>query len=693
MSTKFVITISVVMLLAVSGCWAAARATHVKWERIELSLQGPASKGLGHPNPFEVVLDVIFTHSDGASYRVPAFYDGDGRGGMDGNVWKVRFAADRTGLWSWRTESAVAALANRSGSFTVRDAPADAPELFRKGRLEYAGKRYLKFRDGGYWVKAGADEPENILGGGFGADWDAKKRQIDYLASAGINALYVMTHNLDGDGNDVWPWYGNNGLDVRLNKDRYDVARLGQWADFLDYVQRKGLVIQLVLEDDSAWSGYDHARYYREMVARFGYLPALHFNFCEEYNERYSLAEALAHMKTLSGIDPYDHPRAIHNVREPDPLYLDSSYVNVTSIQTQPETPARLNALSASWIQAAALRGARPPVVSFDEARPATDRRSWWAVYLGGGMWETYEPVPKGYASMEPLWRELARAHRFIAGLPFAGMVPANSIVNGGEAFCLAKAGEAYGCYLPAGGEVRLALPRGALYKAEWFDPASDATADWRGAGSHDGGLVTLAAPSARDWALRLTCVDGKARVLPTPAGGELQILSGRNIDVHLRPMDGSVPSHSIEIVEQPRYGSLSVKRNRAVYSPRKGFTGVDQFAWRFRSRDETSDTAAVRLRVIESAGNQRPLAKSLTVETQAGQPVSIILPYEDADGPGPHRIEVRREPAHGRLTGKENDVVYTPNSGFKGLDYFEWTVADSAGLRSRPVRLEIIVK
>jgi hypothetical protein len=141
-----------------------------KWSRFEWSFHGPALRGRGEPNPFDVKLDVEFCSPGGRHYRVPGFYDGDGRGGLDGDVWKVRFSADETGRWTYTTISDNRQLDGKTGQLTVTAIPSDAEGLWRWGRLEAVGTtengvRYLKFRDGPYWLKAGCDDPENFLGG------------------------------------------------------------------------------------------------------------------------------------------------------------------------------------------------------------------------------------------------------------------------------------------------------------------------------------------------------------------------------------------------------------------------------------------------------------------------------------------------------------------------------------------------
>ena len=95
--------------------------------------------------------------------------------------------------------------------------------------------RYLKFRDGPYWLKAGCDDPENFLGGGC-KNYDTlekRKAAVDYLAERGINSLYMMTNNIDGDDKDVWPWLGETAREAKVNSAgdvRFDVARLERVA-------------------------------------------------------------------------------------------------------------------------------------------------------------------------------------------------------------------------------------------------------------------------------------------------------------------------------------------------------------------------------------------------------------------------------------------------------------------------------
>jgi hypothetical protein len=515
-----------VTIILLSCCSALAdsrdRGRFAKWSKIELAFRGPDSQGRGAPNPFAVRLDVDFIGPSGRQYRVPGFYDGDGKRGLDGNVWRVRFSADEVGQWKFKTSSDHKMLDGKTGRLTVTRTRENAPGFWQWGRLESIGTaenklRYLKFRDGPYWLKAGCDDPENFLGNYRNFCTLAKRKAaVDFLAERGVNSFYIMTHNVAGDDKDVWPWLGKTQREAMSNGGRdarFDVAKLDEWRELFEYMQAIGVVPYLVLEDDSAWKGYDRGRYYREIIARFGYLPALVFNCGEEHNENYRLSQALDFMRQLQRIDPYDHPRGIHNVNRPNDDYVDAEHVDFTSIQTGSpgsrtglENALEHNRITIDWINRCLARRRRVLVVNFDEARPEEDRRCWWSVYLGGGVWETHvrQPYDRPLSAWEPAWTQLGGARGFMESVPFWEMQPHNDLVKDGSAFCLAKPGQAYALYLPTGGSVTVSLAPDVRYEVAWWNPANGKDGRFQDRETVAGGPQRLTAPSDGDWAVRI---------------------------------------------------------------------------------------------------------------------------------------------------------------------------------------------
>ena len=489
--------------------------TFAKWAKIEIEMIGPDSQGAGNPNPFDLLVDVTFAGPSAQEYSVPGFYDGDGNGDMDGNIWKVRFAADELGAWTFESSSSDDQLDGYRGSFEVICPPSGATDFYKWGRLEYIGTaenkiRYLKFRDGPYWLKAGCDDPENFLGNFSNYDTPEKRKAaIDYLADRGVNSQYIMTHNLGGDDQDTWPWLGPTAEKAKSNAGhsaRFELPRMQQWTQLFEYMQRKGICVYLVLEDDSAWTDYDHERYYREMIARFGYLPALLFNFNEEYNENYKLSAALSYMQLLKDTDPYDHPRGIHNVNSVNNQYVDAHQVDFTSIQTDGGDPLKHNKMAIDWINRCISRSKRVLMTGFDEPRPLLDRKNWWSAYMGGGVLEVHvdRPYDRPVWAWEPAWSQIGGARKFMESLEFWKMAPENSLVVSGQAFCLANPGEQYALYLPAGGRVIVELAPNVTYRYSWWRATNDRNGSFQDGGVCGGGQQTFSAPGSGDWALRI---------------------------------------------------------------------------------------------------------------------------------------------------------------------------------------------
>ena len=154
-----------------------------QWHKISLTMSGPyAHEQDNQPNPFlDIRMETTFTHADGTKYVVPGYFAADGNSSEtsaeSGNQWRTHFAPDRNGRWNYvaaiTSGERAAIIPNASsklifqstGSFTIVDSNKTAPDLRAHGRLQYVGNRYLNHMGSGkYFLKAGADAPETLLG-------------------------------------------------------------------------------------------------------------------------------------------------------------------------------------------------------------------------------------------------------------------------------------------------------------------------------------------------------------------------------------------------------------------------------------------------------------------------------------------------------------------------------------------------
>jgi len=174
------------------------------------------------------------------------------------------------------------------GRIQIRASDKSANDFRPKGILKYVGKRYLQFAGSGeYFIKGGADSPENFLAY---ADFDSTKGSakstgklrkgeakaaslhryqphlkdwrsgdptwkngkgksiigaLNYLAGKGINSVYFLTMNVGGDGDDVWPWISHE------DRQRFDCSKLEQWEIVFSHMDKLGLMMHVITQEQA----------------------------------------------------------------------------------------------------------------------------------------------------------------------------------------------------------------------------------------------------------------------------------------------------------------------------------------------------------------------------------------------------------------------------------------------------------
>jgi hypothetical protein len=328
-----------------------------RWHCVTVSFEGPESSETASPNPFlHYRLDVAFTHED-VTLVVPGYYAGDGNGGPEGDVWMVRFAPSRTGLWSYFASFRAGFNVNVSldpnagqptacdgatGCFEIGESDKSTPDFraAENGLLINRGGHYLSFGGSGRsWIKGGPDIPENFLGYvGFentphgrhtysahiddwrpgDPDWGNGQGKgiigaLNYISEMGGNCVYFLPMNIGGDGKDTFPTIGP------YEKTRYDNAKLHQWETVFAHAQSRGIFLHFQLAEtengnekyhDDGELGPERKLYYRELVARFGHHNGMQFNIGEEND--YGTERRIEFARFIKSVDPYDHPVAVH---------------------------------------------------------------------------------------------------------------------------------------------------------------------------------------------------------------------------------------------------------------------------------------------------------------------------------------------------------------------------------------------
>ena len=511
-----------------------------KWHKITLTFAGSDTTEKANPNPFrDYRLNVTFTHGK-KSYTVPGYYAADGNAAESsaerGNKWQVNFLPDEVGEWNYKAsfrQGKWVAIADApeagkptafdgiTGSFTVTASDKTEPDFRSQGLLKYVDGHYLQFAETGkYFLKGGANSPENFLAYDEFDNTPAKHRYephsqdwqlgdptwqgdkgkniigaLNYLSIKGMNAVYFLTMNVKGDGDDVFPWISKN------RPDRFDCSKLDQWEVVFSHMERLGLMLHVVTQEQENdqllnWGrlGKQRKLYYRELIARFGHHPALIWNLGEENTN--SDRQRRDFIDYFHQHDPYHHPLVVHTYPwEQEKIYrplLD--HPDFTGASLQMRTEKKVHKRTKQWVDASTQAGHKW-IVSSDEFGPAEvgvkpDSQDYWhdtvrqevlwGNLMANGMGSEWyfghkfahnDLTCEDWRSREHMWELTNYALEFFRNyLPFWEMTHNDKLASNRNAYVLAKVGEVYAVYLKKGHSTNLQIPEGK-YTVQWYNP------------------------------------------------------------------------------------------------------------------------------------------------------------------------------------------------------------------------------
>ncbi|MGJ8677042.1 MAG: DUF5060 domain-containing protein [Akkermansiaceae bacterium] len=466
-----------------------------KWHRLEVVLDGPQVEESSETFR-NYRLDVTFTSPSGKKYQVPGFFDADGdpanSSATSGNQWKARFTAGEEGDWSYSVSFATGqnvaadlsggnkgtAPDGETGGFRIGSQDKSGKDFRSKGKLEYVNDHYLRFADGDYFVKFGANSPEVLLEyGEFDGtpghekdlyepniiDWklgdptwgDGKGKGIigliNYLSSLGVNAHYFLCMNAYGDGQEAWPWIGADDIDI------YDVSKLAQWEVLFTHFDKMGLMVHFqlsesentnYLESRDGEGTFSKARkiLYRELIARFGHHMAITWNIGEEnqapgkeFQEANTHSQRMEFAKRLRALTYYNDHISVHNgpagiFDDIFPQLIGFQDITGPSLQTylnKPRKKKKLEVLSnhdevRKWYDLSA-KSEHPWVIAIDEPWfgkrldglvDTLRKEVIWGGALAGGHMEFYAGKDDvkhiDYRSYEDCWIAMGHAAKFM---------------------------------------------------------------------------------------------------------------------------------------------------------------------------------------------------------------------------------------------------------------------------------------
>jgi len=152
-------------------------------------------------------------------------------------------------------------------------------------------------------------------------------------------------------------------------------------------------------------------------------------------------------------------------------------------------------------------------------------------------------------------------------------------------------------------------------------------------------------------------------------------------IDVLANDSDPDSDALSVVSVSDPAHGSVVINGgNTVTYTPDADSHGTDTFDYTVSDGHGGTDTATVTVDV--EAVNNPPVAVDDYDWIEEGMPgvIDVLLNDWDADS-DPLSIDSLTQPDNGTAVDNgDGTITYTPDAGFTGTDYFDYTISDGRG-------------
>ena len=132
----------------------------------------------------------------------------------------------------------------------------------------------------------------------------------------------------------------------------------------------------------------------------------------------------------------------------------------------------------------------------------------------------------------------------------------------------------------------------------------------------------------------------------------------------------------SVEILQPPQHGVVTVSGPAFVYQPAPNYHGTDSFRYRARGKILRSDPADVSLAIRPV--NDRPTTADITLQTPEEQVVTFTIPMNDVDGDSLTLVALGSSAGLVEvLDPRAGTARYTPNPDFNGAVSLQFNVHD----------------
>ena len=457
-------------------CESADAFVVKKWELVERVVV--SSQKLD--NPFtDAELNTEFWSPSGRKINFYGFFDGDGRGGNKGNIWKFRFMPDEVGQWRYKAAFGDGRIAEEGRFDVVENESCKGPI-----RADANNPRWIRQADGPpfflkCYLKLRNFQTEDDK-------WKVEDQEL--LTARGYNCLFANGLPVRKYNDELarWPhtfiWQSDGG---RINYAKYDLKSWRRIEEEVTFLGEQGVVVFLF---DGFFGGNNKPdiskipnkeKYIKYVLSRLAPFWNITWNLGFEWQEFLSFHQVVYFASLIKEMDPWQHMLSVHGLPGNFPFCNAkwADYVNLQTKMVTKVTPQILEDLNRFIIENYCGKPIFASEVLWERNKYTPDldgegiRKAGWSILMAGGFFayaDHSHPKGQGHGDGQIYVQHM---FKFMEETRFWKMTPHNELVSKGN-FCLADPGKEYVVYAPNGGEVTVDLTGSEKeFKCFFFNP------------------------------------------------------------------------------------------------------------------------------------------------------------------------------------------------------------------------------
>jgi outer membrane protein OmpA-like peptidoglycan-associated protein len=169
----------------------------------------------------------------------------------------------------------------------------------------------------------------------------------------------------------------------------------------------------------------------------------------------------------------------------------------------------------------------------------------------------------------------------------------------------------------------------------------------------------------------------------PVAGADQVETVQDTPVTIKVLDNDSDVDGDTLSVTSvgtDAAHGRVTLSGNNVIYTPNAGFSGEDQFTYTVADGTGNSTVGRVFVKINTPGGNLKASSDLYTVDMNSSTNSFAVMSNDEVPTTGATITIVSNPSNGGTASVSGSNVLYTPKTGYSGLDKLTYRLTDSRG-------------